>query len=77
MRGGEGREGAGGERREGADGEAGTWLVADLDQEDLIWENQAGSSSAEGQVCTGGDGEAAEPLGKVVPGLESVKGQEG
>lgn len=69
MRGGEGREEAG--------GEAGTWPVAGLDQEDMIWENQAGSSSAEDQICTGGDGEGAEPLGKAASGLESVKGQGG
>lgn len=67
----------GGEGREEAGGEADTWLVAGLDQEDLLWESQAGSSLAEGQVGTGGDGEGAEQLGKVVPGLESAEGQEG
>lgn len=65
----------GGEGREQAGEEAGTWPVADFDQEDLIWESQAGSSSAEGQVCTGGYEEEAEPLGKVMPVQENAKGQ--
>lgn len=66
-------QGRDGEGTEEAGEWADNWLMAGLGQQDLVLESQAGSSSAEGQVCTGEDAEGAEPVGKAFPGLESVK----